>query len=321
LSNSNIAQEASPRSSAIPSSHIDLNPFDSHSPNGLSQWSSSTVGRSAIGKSGKVIEKLGSDLDSAHRERDLYKLRNEELERRLELMKSQMEDLTERKNRAEQELAINEAAISRKGRKIGDLQADLDEEIMRRTRAETESKTAITERDEVSTTCDRDVAMAQERAAFSEMSYDLVLKEREKDKAKFQDQITKLQEDVKLYFNNLAEAQQKLRKLNTIAEQKDAEFSKMDKGFCDVMESYGKHIDDRDNDYNAFAGAVRERIQKMDDGLEELHEAKDRMQWVINVKENVELGKDGTSNNTGSIGVDVPRAMRERPKKRTEAAR
>lgn len=234
-------------------------------------------------------------------------MRNEELERRLELMRTQIEELTERKNRAEQESVINGAAISRKDRKIGELQADLDEEVARRTRAEAESKAAVNERDEARTTCEREVAMAQERAAFADMSYDVALREREKDKKKFQEQITKLQEDVKLYFNELDETNEKLRKLNTMAEEKDSQVQKMDRAVCDVMENYEKYIDDRDNDYNAFAGVVRERIQKMDDGLEELQETKDRMQWVISVKENVGLQEDEEE--------DMPKAKSEKSKK------
>lgn len=238
-------------------------------------------------------------------------MRNEELERRLELFRTQLEELTERKNRAEQESAINSAAISRKDRKIGELQTDLDEEVARRTRAETESKIAINERDDARATCDREVAMAQERAAFADMSYDLVLKEREKDKTKFQNQIDKLQADVKLYFNNVAEANEKIRKLNMIAEQKDAQFDKMDKGFCDVMGNYEKYIDNRDNDYNGLANEVRGKIQKVDDGLEELKETKDRMKWAINVKENVELSKERPEQDEG---VDAQKARKGKSK-------
>jgi hypothetical protein len=289
---SNTAPDISSQSSIIPSSYTDVNPFDSTAPNFSSQSTSSAISRTtAPGKSGKVIEKLANDLDIAHRERDLYKLRNEELERRLELMQTKMEDLTERKNRAEQESAINEAAISRRDRKINELQADLDIQITRRTKAEAESKIAVTERDEAQSTRDREVYQAKEEVAYSNISYKMLVEERAKEKEMFQAKIDGIEADMKVMTNRIIETQESMRKINGISEGKDSHIERIRGVVRDVMEKYEKYKNDRDDDCKMFATLIRERLEQIDGGLEQLNETKTRMRWVINVQENVGLGQ------------------------------
>ena len=124
--------QALPISSAYSSSPSSSSPWQSTT-NTLTSPTDSTP---PAGKTSQVLAKLTSECDRLRREIKAEKAAKEEAVQQFQALKSRVNWLEEKKSMLSMQLDTNENALARKERRLDDLKSTLEEEVARRKRAE-----------------------------------------------------------------------------------------------------------------------------------------------------------------------------------------
>ncbi|KAK2875165.1 hypothetical protein FQN49_001730, partial [Arthroderma sp. PD_2] len=102
------------------------------------EWSSA-IGHAMTGKSGRVIHNLQEQITRLTRECNLHRTRAEETQRMNEILKQQLQTVTDRLRNSEQSHEASLITIARKDRKIEDLKSETQGEKNRRLKAENDA--------------------------------------------------------------------------------------------------------------------------------------------------------------------------------------
>ena len=254
-----------------------LSPTDQSSPeNGV--WSSA-VGHASTGKSGRVIERLQGDIDRLHREKQLLKMRHDEMEKANETLIARNQYLQDRNSNYEQSHEASSRQFARKERQLDELRDEVTRERERTSRAEEQARAASVTEEQWRDQASQAKAVAQQK----ENEYDAIVSCRTMENDRHQNGLDK----IKSGFDNLMRQREddleKQKKLEIIAEQQRqtiAQLEDLTKKLTTNFKSYRSEIDTAVSDLkNGAEGTVIALQQKLD----EMTETTGRMRWVMNV--------------------------------------
>lgn len=241
-------------------------------------WSSA-IGHANTGKSGRVIEKLQNEIDRLHRDKQLIKMRHDEMEKANETLNARNEYLQDRNSNAEQSHEASLRQLARKERQLEDLREELKRERERTTRAEEQAKVASLTEEDWRDQASQAKAMAQQK----ESEYDAIVSCRTMDNDRHQNGIDKIKSSFEALLREREEDVEKQRKLEIIAEQQRQTISQLEeltKKLTANFKSYRTEIDSAVADLRSGAeGNNTAMEQKLQDMTETTH----RMKWVMNV--------------------------------------
>ncbi|KAK2741915.1 hypothetical protein FQN57_005474 [Myotisia sp. PD_48] len=248
------------------------------------EWSSA-IGHAMTGKSGRVIHNLQEDIARLTRECNLHRCRAEEAQRTTELLKQQLQNMTDRLRNSEQSHETNLISIARKDRKITDLKSEIESHRQRRIQAEDDARKtnqlAAQERDEHQ----RKFATAQEIAQRSKSAYDALAQARLRDRTEFQSRVNTCRKELDELNRREAGRQNQLERLEVVIEQKDRELSASRERGEHILALFERYKEEGDKVVSELVEKGRKNNEVIDEVLRETGEVTDKMKWVMKIKD------------------------------------
>ncbi|ETN37388.1 uncharacterized protein HMPREF1541_08379 [Cyphellophora europaea CBS 101466] len=241
-------------------------------------WSSA-IGHANTGKSGRVIERLQSDIDRLHREKQLLKMRHDETEKANETLNARNQYLQDRNSNYEQSHEASLRQLARKERQLEDLREELNRERERTGRAEEQARAASMTEEQWRDQASHAKAVAQQK----ESEYDVIVSCRNMDNDRHQSGLDKIKGSFETLLRQREEDLEKQRKLEIIAEQQRqtiAQLEELTKKLSSNFKTYRNEIDSAVSDLRKGAeGNNTAMAQK----LQDMTETTGRMKWVMNI--------------------------------------
>jgi chromosome segregation ATPase len=262
-----------------------------------------------------VIERLQGDIDRLHREKQLLKMRHEEVEKATETLSTSNQYLQDRNSNYEQSHEANVRQLARRERQIEELREELKREKEKTNRAEEQAQAATASEEEWRDQAHKANSVAAQRGS----EYDTVVSCRNMDNDRHQNGLDKIRSSFEALMRQREEDVEKQKKLEIIAEQQRqtiGQLEELTKKLNSNFQAYRTAIDDAIED-------LRNNAQGNDDALKrklnEMTETTGQMRWVMKVDEIVngnpprpgqrdpvpkeqvlENGKEGTHNSSRS---------------------
>lgn len=250
------------------------------------EWSSA-IGHAMTGKSGRVIHNLQEQITRLTRECNLHRTRAEEAQRMNEVLKQQLQTVTDRLRSSEQSHEASLITIARKDRKIEDLKSETQSEKNRRLKAENDASETTQLAQQQREEHQRAFAEAQEIAQRSQCQYDALSQARLRDRNEFQSRFSMFRKDFDELIKREQERQNQLSRLDVIIEQKDREIRAARDRAEKITSLYEEYKSRSDEVLQNLVEKGRQNDRDVDTVLRDAREATDKMKWVVNVKQNV----------------------------------
>lgn len=246
----------------------------------LGTWSSA-IGHASTGKSGRVIERLQGDIDRLRREKQLLKVRHEEVEKANETLTTTNQYLQDRASNYEQSHEASLRQIARKERQVEDLREELRREKVKSALAEERAQAAsMNEKDW------RDQAsQAKAIASHKESEYETIVSCRNLDNERHQNGLANIRSSFETLLRHRQEDLEKQKKLEIVAEQQRETISQLEeltKKLNANFKAYRTEIDRAIGDLKGNASLNDEAVGFK---LKEMDEVTGLMRWVMNVDE------------------------------------
>ena len=258
-----------------------MSPIDE--PASAGGWSAAVGHATTAGKSGRVIERLQGDIDRLNRDKIVWKARFEEAERTNETLSTRNTFLMDRNSNLEQSHELDSRQLARKDRLIEELREDLRREKKRTAFAEHTAQTASATEEEWR----GEAAKAKAIASQKEQEYESIASCRSMDNERHHSSLERLRGNLDRLLEERKADMEAQRRLEIVAEQQSQtikQLEELNRRLTANNQAYRAEID------QALAGMLnraRERSDDLDEAVDGMHEARDKMKWVVNVKKNV----------------------------------
>ncbi|KAL8632131.1 hypothetical protein Q9189_002155 [Teloschistes chrysophthalmus] len=251
-----------------------------------SPWSSA-VGRATTGKSGRVIERLMAENDRLRRENNLLESKWEEEVRRSDSAKSAMEELRAANEHLRSSWEIDMALLSRKDRRLKEINTDLETERQRREKAEEDTRQTHRERDEAVEGLKKELHIATEQAKRANTQYDVVSKSYRSLEDNYGRQTRKLKAEMQSLQEDITEDQRKLMTIQTVMEHEQNESRRVHKAKDQMQRKFEAYKDEAEQELIRIREAAQENAAAIERKEQEMQRTVEEMRYVINVKRNV----------------------------------
>ncbi|RMZ79372.1 hypothetical protein DV738_g3367, partial [Chaetothyriales sp. CBS 135597] len=243
------------------------------------QWSSAIGHASTTGKSGRVIERLQTDIDRLHREAHVLKMRHDEVEKTNDTLVTRNQYLQDRNNNYEQSHEATLRQLARKERQVEDLREELAREKERTSRAQEQARAASASEGEWREQANKAKALASQREA----EYEVIASCRSKEYDRHQLGLDKVKDQFGELMRQKAEDREKVKKLELLAEYQRETITQLDglnKRMNANFVTYRNEMDSAVADMRRIAGENDVVIKQK---LAEMQETIDKMRWVMQV--------------------------------------
>ncbi|KKY26478.1 hypothetical protein UCRPC4_g01497 [Phaeomoniella chlamydospora] len=245
-------------------------------------WSSA-VGHASTGKSGRVIERLQGDIDRLTRDKLVWKARFEEAEKTNETLSTRNTFLMDRNSNLEQSHEANMRQLARKDRMIEESREDMRKERAKTVAAERAAQAAAQTEEEWREVAAKARALAQQK----EHEYESIASCRHMDFDRQQNALNGLKNNLEGLIKDREVDKEAQRRLEIIAEQQSQtikQLEELNRKLSATNQAYRAEID---NNLSGLLAHARQRSETIDNVVEDMHNARDKMRWVVNVQENV----------------------------------
>ena len=243
-----------------------------------SPWSSA-IGHASTGKSGRVIERLQGDIDRLHREKQLLKMRHEEVEKANENLTARNQYLQDRSSNYDQSQEANIRQLARKDRQLDDLREELKREKEKTIRAEEQAQAAASSAEDWRDQAHKANAVAAQKGS----EYDTIVSCRNTDNDRHQAGLNKIRTNFEALMRQREDDVEKQKKLEIIAEQQRqtiGQLEELTKRLNANFNVYRMEIDNAIDDLRSNAlGNDTALKQKLND----MTETTGKMRWVMQV--------------------------------------
>ncbi|RMZ83529.1 hypothetical protein DV737_g1601, partial [Chaetothyriales sp. CBS 132003] len=243
------------------------------------QWSSAIGHASTTGKSGRVIERLQTDIDRLHREAHVLKMRHDEVEKNNETLVTRNQYLQDRNNNYEQSHEATLRQLARKERQVEDLREELAREKERTGRAQEQARAASASEGEWREQANKAKALASQREA----EYEVIASCRNMDNDRHQLGLDKVRDSFDELLRQRKEEREKHKKLEILAEYQRRTIAQLDdlnKRLNANFITYRDEMDSAVADMKRSAGDNDVAVKKK---LAEMQETIGKMRWVVQV--------------------------------------
>ena len=245
----------------------------------------SAVGKATIsGRSGRVIERLQSDLDQAKRDNKALKLNYDELHSSYGFVAAEVESLRSSVETNESIVSTVKAQMSRKERKIKDLKEDLVQERTRRETAEAAQASILAETERRVMVAERDCCKAEEVAKHHQTQYEVVARSLQQLRNEYERKVKKLSATSNNILETIVEDQQKISEYEASVEHFRACSERASRMSDEVVQEYERYRVARDDDVANLTKQLEEYRNKMKEMEKEVTETVGSMRHVMNIK-------------------------------------
>jgi len=251
------------------------------------EWSSA-VGHAATGKSGRVIHTLQEDIARLTRDLSLQRSRAEEAQRTNDTLKAQLLTTQEYLRNAESTNEAHLRSISRRDRKIAELQEIAEKERTRRENAESGAANAQRLMSETQDEFHRQSSHLQEIANHHKTQYEALSKSSQRDKAELARKIKMIRDEISSLRKESEEKDIQLERLDVIMSQKNRELESATERTDRVFTAYQAYKVENDRELRRLIEEGQQHEAKVKETLSALKDAEHKYRWAVNVKNEID---------------------------------
>lgn len=245
----------------------------------------SAVGKATIsGRSGRVIERLQSDLDQAKRDNKALKLSYDELHTSHGLLSVEVESLRSSAETNESIVDSLQTQAARKDRKIKELREDLIEEKSVRQKTEVAYAKVLTESEKRVNEAERQNAKAQEMNKYHQTQYEVVSESMQQLRSEYERKCASLKKTSSSLVEAMRENQRKLASYEADARQLQIDHDGVESMNRDILQKFEQYKVARDQDIAALSTQLANYREKMEKMERDVHETVGGMRHVMGVK-------------------------------------
>ena len=244
---------------------------------------SAAVGRASLGKSGRVIEKLMGENDMHRRDKALAKLQRDEEVKQHESTKSKYEALRVSHDNLQVIHESDNAAISRKDRKLEELRVELELERTMRKNAENETKVARRERDEDVEKYRKEAMYEQEQHRGAANSYEILKSSFKGLDQQYRRQTQKLRSDLKTIENLATKEHATVAHMTIISDQAEKEAARQRMINEDLQAQFDAYKSKNEALLNKIKKQAESNEVSNGEALEEVRRLAGQLRHTINV--------------------------------------
>lgn len=260
-----------------------------------SPWIGGTgLGSTALGKSGRVIERLMAENDRLRREMKAEIAKREELQRAAQTQKPKIDSLQAENSRLSNIKAMDDSIIKRRDRKIEDLKAELEVERKKREMFERRAQDAergLDERDEHNK---QELQSAIEQAKHASTHAAILEISHKQLAAEYRQRTATINKSIRDLLEGRDADKKKLAKLDVVTNQMRQELERIRKLYSELLVVWEKFRDTKSQEVDEIMEGVEELKQSERTNNERNNSLRDdmekimgQMKWVMGVQKAV----------------------------------
>ncbi|ORY62220.1 uncharacterized protein BCR38DRAFT_303749, partial [Pseudomassariella vexata] len=250
------------------------------------QWDG-TVGKAALGKTGRVINKLVTENEALKRDIKIERMKSEESKQAAKLMEDKMERMVSDYESRLLEANVTKTLLSRKERQVEHLQATVELEKKRTAEALERERTWREEMEKSRRDAGEQVEEAKTHAALMEGRYNAIA-------SHWQDQgneVKRATASVRAKIASLvAERQSDDAKINTLRElcdQQESNIRDLKRQKDDIGQQFENYKREQEDALRYIKTKADERETLQERTLAESQKVLGELKWALNVNKNV----------------------------------
>lgn len=249
------------------------------------QWSTA-VGRSTLGKSGRVIEKLQNQLDTMRRELTSEKANTVEYRNAVGLAETKLEKMREDHDIALHDAAIAKTSLKRRERQVAEMKAQIESEKLRADKAAEREKEWKSQMDKIQEESKIKVEEAQLHVALQDGRVETMKAHWKGQKDQVDRTVTKLRTEI-----------------NRITEERRGDYERMNmlQGLCDqqaeqltILQAEKEAIEQKFEEYKLeqekalkdIMDKAKSQVEENEAKLQETQEVLGQLKWALNLEKN-----------------------------------
>lgn len=287
------SSSATLRDGATTESHMNGADDASHAANPLASSTSSqpawdsTVGKAALGKTGRVINKLVSDNDALKRELKLEQIKSEEAKATAKLMEDKMERTVSEYESRLLEANVTKTLLSRKERQVESLQSSLELEKKRTSDAVAREQTWREELEKSRRDATVQVEEAKTLATLMEGRYNAISSHWKDQGDEVKRATTKLRTEITTLVDERRKDDDRINTLRDLCDQQDGNIRDLKRQKDEIVALFEAYKKEQEDALRTIKREAAEREEEQKHTLEEAHDVLDKLRWALKVKENV----------------------------------
>ncbi|KAI3400486.1 hypothetical protein diail_3107 [Diaporthe ilicicola] len=251
----------------------------------------SAVGKAALGKTGRVMNKLISENEALKRDLRIEKLNSEESRREAKLLQDKMERMVADYESRLLEANVTKTLLARKERQVEGLQGAVELEKKRTSDAQSKERTWKDEMEKMRDETTRKVEDATSHAALMEGRYNAISSHWKDQGEEVKRATTKMGKEVASLVAERKKDDEKITTLRDLCDQQDGNIKDLlqqKDTLARQFEAYKKEQEELLQNIKTNASKTEADQQRM---LLEAKETLDKLKWALNIKENVKWAK------------------------------
>ncbi|KAI0136351.1 hypothetical protein BJ170DRAFT_601429 [Xylariales sp. AK1849] len=250
------------------------------------QWDG-TVGKAALGKTGRVINKLVSDNESLKRDIKFERIKSEEAKQTAKLMEDKMERMVSEYESRLLEAHVTKTLLSRKERQVEHLQSSVELEKKRTADAMERERTWREEMEKSRRTAGVQVEEAKTHATLFEGRYNAIASHWKDQGDEVKRTATSLHEEIAALVEERKIDDDRINTLRDLCDQQDGNVRDLKRQKDEIGQQFESYKREQEDALKGIKKAAREREEEQLRTIEETKRVLGQLKWALKVKENV----------------------------------
>ncbi|CAK7268285.1 mother-specific HO expression [Sporothrix epigloea] len=268
----------------LASNDIDDRQTDSSGANG---WDS-TVGKAALGKTGRVINRLVSDNEALKRDLKIESLKAEEAKQAARLVEDKMERLIADYESRLMEANLTKTLLARKERQVESLQSAVQLEKKRTTDAQDRERTWREEMEKIRSEAKRQVEEATGYAALMEGRYNAISSHWRDQGETVQKAVARMEKDVLEISEARQQDDEKINMLRDLCDQQDGNIKLLCRQKDNILHQFSEYKKEQENFLHDIKANATQRELEQENTLSEARDVLDKLKWSLNIKNTID---------------------------------
>lgn len=253
-------------------------------------WDNS-VGKAGLGKTGRVINRLVSDNESLKRDIKIERLRAEDARQQAQLLKDQLDRTTREHESQMLDVNVTKTLLARKERQVEALQQTVELERTRAVSATDRERIWKEELEKVKAECKRQVEEANNQVLLTDGRYNALASHWGGEGERYRKRTDKMRKEFEELSEKRREDDEKIRRHEQMIDQMYVEIDDLEKQNRALWEMFERYKKEKDESLRGMTEDNLRQAEELQRTIEEAKEARDKLRWALNVKENVKGAK------------------------------
>ena len=253
---------------------------------GSPQWDSA-VGKAALGKTGRVINKLVSDNEALRRELKVEKMKAEEAKQTAKLMEDKIDRTVSEYESRLLEANVTKTLLARKERQVESLQAAVEHEKQRTIDALDRERVWKEELERGRRDANVQVEEAKAHATLMEGRYNAIASHWKDQGDEVKRTALSLHEEIAALVLERRNDDDKINTLRDLCDQQDGNIRELREQKDSIDTQFQDYKREQENLLGNIKQAAREREEEQKRTIEETKRVLGELRWALNVKKNV----------------------------------